>query len=121
MSAVTALLSLALFVLFAGSAIQKFRFTPLTASNAEHLGLSKTFVQRAGAIELLGGLGLASGLSATAGLWAIVNEVAAGAMLVTALITIVIHRRADDRFKGYLPAIVVGLACAAELVLRLNA
>ncbi len=121
MSAVAALLSLALFVLFAGSAIQKFRFTPLTASTADHLEVSKNFLQRVAGVELLGALGLVAGLSAVTGAWAIVNEAAAGGLVLLAIGAIVFHRRAGDGFKAYLPALVAGLACAVELALRLNA
>jgi len=34
---------------------------------------------------------------------------------------IVYHRRAGDKFKGFAPALILGLACVVELVLRLNA
>lgn len=121
MSAVAALLSLALFITFAGSAIQKFIFSSLTASNAEHLGFSKSAFQRIGVLELAGALGLICGLSATSGLWAVLNEVAAGGLTVTMLAAIVYHRRAGDKFKGYSAALIIGLACVAELVVRLSA
>ncbi|MEI6709650.1 MAG: DoxX family protein [Actinomycetota bacterium] len=121
MSTVAALLSLALFIVFAGSAIQKFVFSSITASAAEHLGFSKTQYVRIGAIELAGALGLISGLSATTGLWAILNEVAAGGLTLTMLGAFVFHRRAGDKFKGYAGALIIGLACATELVIRLSA
>ncbi len=121
MSAVAALFSLALFIAFAGSAIQKFIFSSLTASTAEHLGFSKSAFQRIGVLELAGALGLVSGLSATAGLWAVLNEAAAGGLTLMMIGAIFYHRRAGDKFKGYSGALIIGLACVAELVLRLSA
>lgn len=121
MSAVAALLSLALFVIFASSAIQKFRFASLTASMADHLNFSKPGYQRVGAIELLGALGLVGGMSATTGFWAIINEIAAGGLFATMIGAIIFHRRAGDKFKGYAGALIIGVACLVELILRLNA
>jgi len=121
MSVAASLLSLALFIAFAGSAIQKFVFSSLTASSAEHLGFTRSAFQRIGVLELLGALGLISGLSAKTGIWAVLNEIAAGGLAVVMIGAIVYHRRAGDKFKGFAPALILGLACVVELVLRLNA
>lgn len=119
MLAVAAILSIMLFLMFVSSGIQKLRFTPLMAQSADHLNFSKASFKRIGVLEILGGIGLMAGLSAKTGIWAILNEAAAGGLLLTMLLAIYFHVKKGDNFKFFGPAALLALLSAVELVLRL--
>jgi len=119
MLAVSAILSIMLFLMFASSGIQKLRFTHVMAQSADHLGFSKAAYKRIGALEILGGIGLMAGLSAKTGVWALLNEAAAGGLLLTMLLAVYFHVRKGDNIKFFGPAVVLSVLCAVELVFRI--
>lgn len=122
MSAVASILSIALFLAFATSGLQKIRFNPMSSQSAGHLGFSKSAYQRIGVLEMLGGFGLLVGLSAKgASVWAILNELAAAGLAVTMVLAVVFHLRKGDDAKLFAPALVLGLLALLELVFRLAA
>lgn len=121
MSAVAAILSLALFLAFVTSGLQKVFFSTAMSAAAEHVGFSKSAFQRIGVLETLGAIGLVCGLSATGGFWFVVNDVAAWCLAALMGGAVVIHFRRGHGIGGAAPALVLGLLSALEAVFRLLA
>jgi hypothetical protein len=120
MTVVAALLSIALFFAFGSSGAQKLVFNPAMSRVADHLGFTKRSYQRIGGIELVGALGLLIGLDSRGStVLAIVNEVAAGGLLLMMVIAVVLHVRRGDTFKYVAPALVLGVLVMLELIFRL--
>jgi hypothetical protein len=121
MSAVAALLSLALFFVFMTSGLQKVFFSTAMSAAAEHVGFTKSAFQRIGVLEALGALGLVAGLSAKGGFFLFVNDVAAWCLAALMAGAAVTHFRKGHGLKGAAPAIVLGSLVALEAIFRLLA
>ena len=122
MAAVASIISIMLFLVFASGGIQKMTFNPLMSSSAARLGFSKSTYQRLGFLEILGGVGLLVGLSATGtSLWAIINDAAAGALTIMMILAVSVHLRRGENWRAYAPALILAIAALVELVLRLSA
>jgi uncharacterized membrane protein YphA (DoxX/SURF4 family) len=120
MTAVASLLSIALFFAFGTAGAQKLVFNPAMSRVADHLGFTKRSYQRIGAIEVVGALGLLIGLSSRgSSVLAIVNEVAAGGLLLMMVAAVAVHVRSGDAFKYVAPALVLGVLVMLELIFRL--
>ena len=122
MAAVTSIISIMLFLVFVSGGIQKVTFNPLMSASAARLGFSKSAYRRLGFLEILGGLGLLVGLSATGtSIWAILNDVAAGALTIMMILAVGTHLRHGEKWRAYAPALILAVAALVELVLRLSA
>ena len=121
MSAVAAILSLALFLAFLTSGLQKVFFSTAMSAAAEHVGFTKAAFQRIGVLEALGAVGLVCGLSATGGFWFLVNDVAAWCLAALMGGAVVVHLRRGHGIKGAAPALVLGLVALLEAIFRLMA
>jgi uncharacterized membrane protein YphA (DoxX/SURF4 family) len=120
MRAVASIVSIILFLAFATTGAQKLIFNTMASQSAEHLGLKKKSFQGVGLIEVVGALGVMIGLAAKHGsTLALLNEAAAGGLLLTTLGAAVVHLRKGDGLKGAAPALALGALCLIELILRL--
>jgi hypothetical protein len=60
------------------------------------------------------------GLDAKHGSWlAVLNEAAAGGLVLAMMGAALLHLRKGDGFRGAAPALGLGALCALELILRL--
>ncbi len=122
MSAVAAILSIILFLVFASSGIQKVIFNPMMSESAARLEFTKRAYQRIGALEVAGAIGLLAGLAAkSTSFWGIVNVAAAAGLTLTMVLAVVLHLRKGESFKLFAPALVLGLLTLLELIFRLVA
>jgi uncharacterized membrane protein YphA (DoxX/SURF4 family) len=120
MRAVASILSIVVFLAFATTGAQKMIFNTMASKSAEHLGFKKRTFQLVGLIEAIGALGVLIGLAAKKGTFlTLLNEVAAGGLLVAMIATTVFHLRKGDGLKGSAPALTLGAVCLIEIVLRL--
>ncbi len=119
MSVAASLLSIALFIAFATTGLQKVVFNPASSRAAEHLGYAKRTYQRVGVIEVVGAIALMVGLAARRSApLGLVNEVGAGVLVVLAGVLVVMQRRHGDRFAQYAPNLVLGVLALAALLTR---
>jgi len=120
MRAVASIISIILFLAFATIGAQKLIFNTMASQTAEHLGFRKKPFQLVGLAEVLGAVGVMIGLASKRGApLTLVNEVAAGALLVATLAAAVVHLRKGDGVRGAAPALALGALCLAEVILRL--
>jgi uncharacterized membrane protein YphA (DoxX/SURF4 family) len=120
MRAVASILSIIIFLAFATTGAQKLIFNTMASQSAEHLGLRKKSFQGIGLLEVLGALGVMVGLAAKHGsVLVLLNEAAAGGLLLVMLGATVVHLRKGDGFKGASPALALGALCLIELIFRL--
>ena len=115
-------MSLALTVLTAVSAAvvtatgaAKLAAVPDMRSRADHLGFSVGGFRAIGALELAGAAGLVTGLA-----WAPIGIAAAVGLVAMMGGAVVAHVRAGDRPVDAGPALVVGAAVVAVLVLQVR-
>jgi hypothetical protein len=120
MSVVAALLSIVLFIAFAMAGSQKVVFNPVMSKAAEHLGFTKRGYRRIGALEIAGALGMLAGVVASgSSLLGLVNELAAGGLLVMMILAVRVHIRRADRATLFAPALILGVLALVELIVRL--
>jgi uncharacterized membrane protein YphA (DoxX/SURF4 family) len=119
MTVTAALLSIALFLAFCSAGAQKLSFNPAMSKSAEHLGFSKNGYRRIGTLEVLGGLALLAGCVAKGtSFLALLNEVAAGCLVVLMLLAVVFHLRQGDAPKYFAPALGLAVLTLLELIFR---
>jgi DoxX-like family len=120
MAVAASLLSIALFLAFASAGIQKLLFNPAMSHVAERLGFSRRTYRQIGLVELLGGVALMAGIVGTGTTFlAILNEAAAGVLSALMVLAVGAHLRKGEKAKYFTPALVLGVAAVAELILRL--
>jgi hypothetical protein len=120
LSVVAALLSVVLFVAFAGSGAQKIIFSPATSKAAEHLRVTKRNFQRIGVVEVIGAVGVLVGVVASRGsLLGVINEIGAAGLAIMMGLAVGVHRRIGDRAKYFTPALALGTVALVELIVRL--
>lgn len=120
MTAVASILSIVLFLAFATSGIQKVLFNPMASQSAGHLGFSKSAYRKIGVLEIAGGIGVLSGLTAKgSSFWAILNEVAAAGLVVTMVLAVYFHLQKGDAFKIWAPAGGLAVVALLEVIFRL--
>ena len=99
---------------------QKLVFNPATSKSAGRLGITKRAYQRIGLCEIAGALGLLVGMVAKGNApLAIINEVAAGGLVVLMTLAVAWHLRSRDPIKFVAPAALLGVFALIELVFRL--
>lgn len=119
MSVAASLLSIALFVAFATTGLQKVVFNPASSRAAEHLGYAKRTYQRVGVVEVIGAIALMVGLAARRSApLGLVNEIGAGVLVVLVAVLVLLQRRHGDRFAQYAPNLVLGVLALAALLTR---
>ena len=94
----------------------KVAAVPDMCSRAAHLGFSVSSYRVIGVLELLGVAGLLAGLA-----WTPIGIAAATGLVAMMVGAVVCHVRAGDRPIEVVPAVVVGAALAAVLVLQVQA
>src|SRR5665213_1975497 len=110
MSVVASLLAIVLFLAFASAGAQKIIFNPVISKAAGHLGFTKRTSRLIGLIEVVGAIALLIGLAATGSSpLAVVNEIAAGALILTVVVAVTFHLRKGDKAKYFAPAIALGV------------
>ncbi|HUX04781.1 MAG TPA: DoxX family protein [Acidimicrobiales bacterium] len=120
MTALASILSIALFLAFVSTGVQKIRFNPLVSASASRLGYTKRAYQRLGALEVLGGIALMIGLSSTgSSLPAIVNDIGAAGLTVMMGAALVVQMRRGDGVRLYAWVLGLGVASLLELIFRL--
>jgi DoxX-like family len=118
--AVASILSIALFLAFATSGLQKLIYNTMASQVADHLGFSKAALRRIGLLESLGALAVLVGLAAHKGATLAWLNIAGAVGLVALMVgAVVLHLRKGDGFKGSMPALALGVVCVVEVVLRL--
>ncbi|MEG9227368.1 DoxX family protein [Aeromicrobium sp. Sec7.5] len=115
-------MSLALIVLtvvvgavLAAAGTAKVAAVPDMRARAAHLGFSVASYRLIGGLEVAGVGGLAAGLA-----WAPIGIAAALGLLAMMVGAVVCHVRAGDRLVEAVPAIVVGAAVVAVVVLQVR-
>lgn len=93
----------------------KVAAVPDMRSRATHLGFSVGSYRVIGALELLGVAGVLVGLA-----WAPIGIAAATGLVAMMVGAVVCHLRAGDRPTEVVPAVVVGAAVVAVLVLQVQ-
>jgi hypothetical protein len=93
----------------------KVAAVPDMRTRASHLGFSVASYRVIGALELLGVAGLLVGLA-----WAPLGVAAATGLMAMMVGAVVCHLRAGDHARQVIPAVVVGAAVAAVLVLMVR-
>lgn len=93
----------------------KVAAVPDMRTRAAHLGFSVTSYRVIGGLELLGVAGLLAGLA-----WTPLGIAAAAALVAMMIGAVVCHLRAGDHAREVVPAVVVGAAVGAVLVLRVQ-
>lgn len=93
----------------------KLAALPDMRSRADHLGFSVAGFRAIGALEVAGAVGVVTGLS-----WAPLGIAAAAGLVAMMVGAVVSHVRAGDRPVDAAPAIAVGGALVALLVLQVQ-
>jgi hypothetical protein len=93
----------------------KVAAVPAMRSRATHLGFSVASYRVIGGLELLGVVGLLAGLA-----WPPLGVAAAIALAAMMVGAVVCHVRVGDRAGEVVPAVVVGAAVIAVLMLRVQ-
>lgn len=99
----------------AATGAAKVAAVPDMRSRADHLGFSARAFRMIGGLELAAAVGIALGLA-----WAPIGVAAAIGLVAMMVGAVVCHLRAGDRPIDAAPAIVVGAALVAVLVLRVQ-
>lgn len=99
----------------AATGAAKVAAVPDMRSRADHLGFSVNGFRAVGALELAGVAGLAAGLA-----WAPIGIAAALGLVAMMVGAVTCHVRSGDRPVDAAPAIVVGAAVVAVLVLQVQ-
>lgn len=119
MSGVASILTIILFLAFATSGLQKVLFNPAMSHAAERLGVRKSSYQGVGILEIAGSLGLLVGLAAKgSSILALLNELAAGGLVILMVGAAIAHLRRRDQVKQYAPLLALGGAALVELIVR---
>ena len=108
----TAILAGVLVVAFAAAGAAKLAAVPAMRARAAHVGFSVAAYRRIGILEILGVLGLLAGA-----LVPVIGAVAAVGLLLLLGGAVLVHLRSGDGPRELAPAVVLGLATLAFLIL----
>jgi len=108
----TAILAGVLVVAFAAAGAAKLAAVPAMRARAAHVGFSVAAYRRIGILEILGVLGLLAGA-----LVPMIGALAAGGLLLLLGGAVLTHVRSGDGPRELAPAVVLGLATLAFLIL----
>ena len=108
----TTILAGVLVVAFAAAGAAKLAAVPAMRARAAHVGFSVAAYRRIGILEILGVLGLLAGALVPA-----IGALAAGGLLLLLGGAVLAHLRSGDGPRELAPAVVLGLATLAFLIL----
>ena len=108
----TTILAALLIVAFATLGSAKLAAVPAMRTKAEHVGFSVAAYRRIGLLEILGVLGLLVGA-----LLPVIGALAAAGLLLLLGGAMIAHLRSGDGPRELAPALVLGLATLAFLIL----
>ena len=108
----TTILAGVLVVAFAAAGAAKLAAVPATRARAAHVGFSVAAYRRIGLLEILGVLGLLVGA-----LLPVIGALAAAGLLLLLGGAMIAHLRSGDGPRELAPALVLGLATLAFLIL----
>ena len=108
----TTILAGVLVVAFAAAGAAKLAAVPAMRARAAHVGFSVAAYRRIGLLEILGVLGLLAGALVPA-----IGALAAGGLLLLLGGAVLAHLRSGDGPRELAPAVVLGLATLAFLIL----
>ena len=108
----TAILAGVLVVAFAAAGAAKLAAVPAMRARAAHVGFSVAAYRRIGLLEILGVLGLLAGA-----LVPMIGALAAAGLLLLLGGAVLTHVRSGDGPRELAPAVVLGLATLAFLIL----
>jgi hypothetical protein len=111
----TTILAGVLVVAFAAAGSAKLAAVPAMRARAAHVGMTVTSYRRIGILEILGVIGLLVGA-----LVPIIGALAAVGLLLLLGGAVIVHLRSGDGPRELLPAVVLGLATLAFLILMLG-
>ena len=113
-------LTIALAVLAGGSfvliGLSKLVRRPMMVEAREHLGVPPPIWAAVGALELLGGAGLAIGLHADL---PVIGVLAAAGLVALTIGAAFYHQRAGDEMRDWMPAVVMGSLAIFYAILRI--
>jgi DoxX-like family len=110
-----AILAGVVVVAFTAAGAAKLAAVPAMRARAAHVGMSVAAYRRIGILEILGVIGLLVGA-----LVPIIGALAAAGLLLLLGGAVVVHLRSGDGPRELVPAIVLGLATLAFLILALG-
>ena len=110
-----AILAGVLVVAFAAAGYAKVAAVPAMRARATHVGFSVAAYRRIGVLEILGVLGVLAGALVPA-----IGALAAAGLLLLLGGAVFTHLRSGDGPREVLPAVVLGVATVAYLVLALG-
>ena len=111
----TAILAAVLVVAFAAAGAAKLAAVPAMRARAAHVGFSVAAYRRIGLLEILGVLGLLVGA-----LLPVIGALAAAGLLLLLGGAMIAHLRSGDGPRELAPALVLGLATLAFLILTVG-
>ena len=111
----TTILASVLVVAFAAAGAAKLAAVPAMRARAAHVGMSVAAYRRIGFLEILGVLGLLVGA-----LLPVIGALAAVGLLLLLGGAMIVHLRSGDGPRELLPALVLGLATLAFLILLIG-
>jgi len=111
----TTILASVLVVAFAAAGAAKLAAAPAMRARAAHVGMSVAAYRRIGILEILGVLGLLVGA-----LLPVIGALAAVGLLLLLGGAMIVHLRSGDGPRELLPALVLGLATLAFLILLIG-
>jgi hypothetical protein len=118
-SILASVLSLALTIAFATTAIQKIRLTTLQERTAARLAIATSRWRQEGWLEAIFAVGVALGYKAShASLLGVVNEVALGLLALVSAALWVRHLQRGDRVSQWAGVLALALASVIALLAR---
>ena len=111
----TTILATILVVAFAAAGAAKLAAVPAMRARAAHVGFSVAAYRRIGLLEILGVLGLLVGA-----LLPVIGALAAAGLLLLLGGAMIAHLRSGDGPRELAPALVLGLATLAFLILMVG-
>ena len=111
----TTILASVLVVAFAAAGAAKLAAAPAMRARAAHVGMSVAAYRRIGILEILGVLGLLVGA-----LLPVIGALAAVGLLLLLGGAMIVHLRSGDGPRELAPALVLGLATLAFLILLIG-
>ncbi len=120
MAAVASIITIALFLVLLTSGSLAMAGESSTQHLANRLGVDHRLFRRLGIAQVAVAIGLMVGVAGRgSSALAIVNDVAAGVLVVLAALAVLLERRQHTAWRSVTPVALVVLAAVAELVLRL--
>lgn len=121
MAEVASISSIILFLAFGTMGVWKVALTDAAAHAADRFGYERATYRRVGVVEVAAAVAVLVGLTATgSSVLAILNEVAAGVLVLLGAWGVASHLRAHEGVKSSTPIFAWGLLALLELIVRLT-